>query len=265
MLSLAMRDRLVLVAEGLDGEHRPERLVLHDGHRRRRSRRAPSAGSRSRRPAPGRRAARRRSAASAPSAMPALRRTPRPCRGARRRSAGRSRPRRRTGRRAGSARPGATSSSTNSSWIDSSTTSRAPAEQTWPECRNTAVSAKSSAASRSASAKTMLGFLPPSSRATFFTVAGGGGHDPLAGLEPAGERDQVDAGVLAERGAGARARRRAPGWPTPGGQPGLLEQAHQQDRGVRGELAGLEHEGVAGGQAGRDLPRRSAAAGSSTA
>ncbi len=64
-----------------------------------------------------------------------------------------------------------TSSSTNSSWIDSSTTSRAPAEHTWPECRKTAVSAKSSAASRSASANTMLGFLPPSSRATFFTVS----------------------------------------------------------------------------------------------
>ena len=63
-----------------------------------------------------------------------------------------------------------TSSATNSSAIDSSTTSRAPAEQTWPECRKTAVIAMSRAVARSASAKTMLGFLPPSSRATFFTV-----------------------------------------------------------------------------------------------
>ncbi len=63
-----------------------------------------------------------------------------------------------------------TSSATNSSAIDSSTTSRAPAEHTWPECRKTAVIAMSSAVSRSASAKTMLGFLPPSSSATFFTV-----------------------------------------------------------------------------------------------
>ena len=39
-----------------------------------------------------------------------------------------------------------------------------------------------------------------------------------------------------------------------GGQPGLLEQLHQVDRRVRGELARLEHERVAGGQAGRDLP-----------
>ncbi len=64
----------------------------------------------------------------------------------------------------------ATSSSTNESWIDSSTISLAPAEQTWPECRNTAVSAMSRALSRSASAKTMFGFLPPSSSAIFFTV-----------------------------------------------------------------------------------------------
>ena len=38
------------------------------------------------------------------------------------------------------------------------------------------------------------------------------------------------------------------------GEPGLLEQPHQDDAGVRRELARLEHEGVAGGQAGRDLP-----------
>ena len=63
-----------------------------------------------------------------------------------------------------------TSSPTNSSAMDSSTTSRAPAEQTWPECRKTAVIAMSSAVARSASAKTMLGFLPPSSSAIFFTV-----------------------------------------------------------------------------------------------
>ncbi len=48
--------------------------------------------------------------------------------------------------------------------------SRAPAEHTWPECRNTAVSAKSTAVSKSASAKTTLGFFPPSSSATRLTV-----------------------------------------------------------------------------------------------
>ena len=55
--------------------------------------------------------------------------------------------------------------------MDASTSSRAPAEQTWPECRNTAVSALSTAASRSVSAKTMFGFLPPSSNATRLMVS----------------------------------------------------------------------------------------------
>ena len=49
--------------------------------------------------------------------------------------------------------------------------------------------------------------------------AGRGGHDPLAGAEPAGEGDQVDARVLAER----RARRCGPSpttrLPTPAGSP----------------------------------------------
>ena len=134
------RDRLVLVAERLDGEHRAERLVLGHRHRRSCSRRGRSAGSRSRRPGPGRRAARRRTAAPRPRRARG-RRTPRPCRGARRWSAGRSRPCRRRARRAGSRSARATSASTKSSWIDSSTSSRAPAEQTWPECRKTAVSA----------------------------------------------------------------------------------------------------------------------------
>ena len=197
--------------------------------------------------------ARRRSGARRPRRARA-RRTPRPCRGARRWSAARSRPCRRTGRRAGSRSARSTSPSTNSSWIDSSTTSRAPAEQTWPECRKTAVSAKSRATSRSASAKTMLGFLPPSSSATFFTVAGGGRHQPPAGLQAAGEGDQVDPGV------GRRAARRRVGAGAEdevadaGRQAGLLEQPHQVDRGVRRQLAGLEDEGVAGREAGRDLP-----------
>ncbi len=170
MLSLAIRDRVVLVAERLDGEHRPERLVLDDGHASCRSRRAAWAGSRSRRPAPGRRAALPRTAASRPRRARG-RRTPRPSSRCAAEISGPVSAFSSNGppRRISSARR--TSSSTNSSWIDSSTTSRAPAEQTWPECRNTAVSAKSRAASRSASANTMLGFLPPSSRATFFTVA----------------------------------------------------------------------------------------------
>jgi hypothetical protein len=55
--------------------------------------------------------------------------------------------------------------------ISSCTISRAPAEHTWPEWTKTAVTALSTAVSRSTSAKTMLGFLPPSSTVTFFTVS----------------------------------------------------------------------------------------------
>ncbi len=99
----------------------------------------------------------------------------------------------------------------------------------------------------------MLGFLPPSSRATFLTVGGRGGHQHPAGLQAAGEGDQVDPRVGGQRGPGLRSRaehqvadaRR---------EPGLLEEPHQVDASVRGQLAGLEHEGVAGGQARRDLP-----------
>ena len=49
--------------------------------------------------------------------------------------------------------------------------SRVPAEQTWPECRNTPVSTWSTELSQSASAKTMCGFLPPSSTATLVTCS----------------------------------------------------------------------------------------------
>lgn len=53
---------------------------------------------------------------------------------------------------------------------------REPAEQTWPLWMKAALSAWSTAVSNpsgveQASAKTTLGFLPPSSRATFFTLS----------------------------------------------------------------------------------------------
>ena len=48
---------------------------------------------------------------------------------------------------------------------------REPAEQTSPVPAKMPISAPSMAASKSASAKTMLGLLPPSSRPTFFTLS----------------------------------------------------------------------------------------------
>ena len=84
--------------------------------------------------------------------------------------------------------------------------------------------------------------------------AGGGGHDPPAGRQAAGERDQVDARVLGERRAGARPRRRARGCRRPAGRPASSSSRIRWIAVCGRELAGLEHEGVAGRQAGRDLP-----------
>ncbi len=64
----------------------------------------------------------------------------------------------------------ATNSSTTRSWTERSTRIRLRAQQSWPQLSNTAYGAAAANASRSASANTMLGLLPPSSRLTFFTV-----------------------------------------------------------------------------------------------
>ena len=94
--------------------------------------------------------------------------------------------------------------------------------------------------------------------------ARGRGHDPLPVPRPPVKETRSTRGSLAQRRTGVR-----PGAEDQvadaGRQAGLVEQPHQVDRGVRRELAGLEHEGVAGGEARGDLPGRPAAAGSSTA
>ena len=75
----------------------------------------------------------------------------------------------------------------------------------------------------------------------------------LAGVEAAGEGDQVHPGVGRQRrpGTGPVAQHQVG---HAGRHAGLLQQAHQVDRRVGGELARLEHEGVARGQAGCHLP-----------
>ncbi len=64
----------------------------------------------------------------------------------------------------------ATTAATKLSWMLRSTSSREPAQQAWPQLPKALNTTPSSAASRSASANTVLGALPPSSRPTFFTV-----------------------------------------------------------------------------------------------
>ncbi len=75
------------------------------------------------------------------------------------------------------------------------------------------------------------------------------------GRQAAGEGHHVDARVLGERGArfGAAAQDEVGG---AGREPGLVEGPHQQDRGGGRQLAGLEDDGVAGEEGGRDLPGR---------
>ena len=116
------------------------------------------------------------------------------------------------------------------------------------------MSALSSAVSRSASAKTTLGFLPPSSRAIFLTVSGALTISRLPVSTPPVKETRSTRGSV-ESGAPASAPAPRTRLATPAGSARLLQQPHQVDRGVRGELAGLEDEGVARQQAGRDLPR----------
>ena len=58
--------------------------------------------------------------------------------------------------------------------------------------------APSTAASRSASSKTMKGALPPSSSETFFTVAAHCGHQLLADLGRAGEGELAHHGICGQ-------------------------------------------------------------------
>ena len=95
------------------------------------------------------------------------------------------------------------------------------------------------------------------------------GHlgDPLAGAGRAGERHHVDVGV---GGDGLTDDRAEPGDEVEhaGGQPDLVDDLGQDERVDRRHLAGLEHDGVAGGERRRHLqgdlvqrvvPRRDAA------
>ena len=67
-------------------------------------------------------------------------------------------------------RVAAASSSTTWSWTERSTKIRLRAQQSWPVLSKTAYGDEAAQPSRSASAKTMLGLLPPSSRLIFFTL-----------------------------------------------------------------------------------------------
>src|SRR5690242_13772105 len=79
------------------------------------------------------------------------------------------------------------------------------------------------------------------------------GHDLLAGSQAAGEGDQVHALVRDQR-LPHRAALAEQQVQHAGRQVRLLEEPGQGHRGQRGQLAGLDHGGVARGQRGRELP-----------
>ena len=108
----------------------------------------------------------------------------------------------------------------------------------------------------------MFGFLPPSSSATFFTVPDAAAMIRLpVARPPVNEtRSTLGSSLSGAPALGPSPRTR---FADPGGQPGLGEQLHQVDRGVRGELARLQHEGAARGERRARPSRRPAAAGSS--
>ena len=128
----------------------------------------------------------------------------------------------------------------NSSSTDACTRIRERAQQSWPALPNTAIGAAAAAASRSASANTMFGDLPPSSSVTRLIVCGRAGRDRAADLGRAGERDLGDVGMLDE----PLRRTTRPGptttLTTPSGDPGLAARARSNRSAVSGvSSAGL--------------------------
>ena len=142
--------------------------------------------------------------------------------------------------------------SSTSSATDSWTSSREPAQQTWPWLKKMPLTMPSMAWSMGASSKTMLAALPPSSRVTFLCEPGHRLGDRPADGRRAGEGDLVDVGVGDQRlpgraGAGDDVD-------DAGRQVGLLADLGEEQRGQRRGLGRLEHDGVAAGQRGGDLP-----------
>ena len=137
-----------------------------------------------------------------------------------------------------------------------STSSREPATQLWPVAAKMPATCALAALSRSASAKTMNGDLPPSSsevearfsaelRTMWRAVVGAAGKGDVGDLRMA---------------RSARRRKSAPKpvmiLTTPGGKAGLVDEPGEFEQRRRAVLRGLDHEGAAGRQRRADLDRR---------
>ena len=130
---------------------------------------------------------------------------------------------------------------------------RERAQQSWPALPNTAGGAAAAAAARSASAKTTLADLPPSSRVTRLMVPAAPAMMPRpTSVEP------VKA-ILATCGCSTRRRPTTRPGPastltTPGGMPASSARSLEGQGGQRRQPGRLEDHGVAGGQGGGELP-----------
>ena len=111
----------------------------------------------------------------------------------------------------------------------------------------------STAWSIGASSKTMFAALPPSSSVSFLPVPATARWMSLPTLGRAGEGDLVDARMVDQRGA--RSPAPVTMLTTPGRQLRLPADVGEEERGERRRLGGLQHDGVAARERGRDLPR----------
>ena len=123
------------------------------------------------------------------------------------------------------------------------------------------------ALSNGASSSTTNADLPPSSRQTFLMPSPASEATRRPACKRSGEADHVDVGV-ADNGFADHASRAADDVEDTGGKSDLVCRIGEHQRAQRRELRGLEHDGAAGRQRGRDfgddlvqriVPRRDAA------
>ena len=179
---------------------------------------------------------------------------PAPSRAGARRPSAPSRCRRAAGSTTFIARTAVSRRPTNSSYADRSTRIRERAQQSWPALSKTAYGALAAARlATSASAKTTLALLPPSSSVTRFTWSAQPAMICLpTSVEPVKQTLRTS-GWVTNRWPTTEP------WPgstvnTPSGSPASSASSAMPDRRQRRDLGGLEHHGVAGRQRGRETP-----------
>ena len=136
--------------------------------------------------------------------------------------------------------------SSTSSRILRWTRAREPATQVWPAAAKMPASSPASACFMSASGKTMLALLPPSSSVTVGQARGGARADGAAGLDAAGEGDLGDVGMVDQRLAGGAVA--GDDVDHAGRDAGLLGEPRRLDHRGGRHLRRLDDHGVAGGQ-----------------